>query len=329
MKAVVFNRVGGPEVLEIVDRELEPPKSGEIRIRVTSAGLNRADTSYRRGLFYIRPEFPSRIGLEAAGIVDAVGESVSTVKIGDRVATFPARIDPVTQGGVAEPVTVSADLIIPSPSGVDDLDACAVWMPFLTAWGAINHTVKLQKNEFVVITAGSSSVAIAAVQIANHLGAVPIVTTTHGSKIEKLKQNGAAHVIDVKAESYVDRVTTITGGKGVGTIFDPVAGPAINDHLQVCQTEGCIILYGVLDSSPLVINAELLFGKMIHLRGYTIFPFLADAEGLANAVRTISEELDAGRFRLVVDRRFPMSQVQDAHRYMESNEQIGKIVINP
>lgn len=328
MKAVMFKSLGGPEVLEIVEQEKTAPKDGEVLIRVTSAGLNRADALFRQGRYLVDPKLPSRSGLEAAGIVEAVGGKVP-FKAGDRVAALPGTIDASKQGGVAEYVTLAARTLLPTPKSVSDADAGAVWMQFLTAWGALNHAVVLRKDMFVVITAGSSSVALAAIQLANHLGAIPIVTTTNAAKIGKIKACGATHVIDVKSENYVERVKQITDGHGVEVVFDPVGGRGTAQHLEIIRPMGTIFIYGALDLAPVSFAPGLLIGKNITLRGYTLFPLLMDEGGLATAAKAITEGLDSGRFKLNVDRRFPMSEVREAHKYLESNAQVGKVVINP
>ena len=328
MKAAVFQRTGGPEVLEIAEIDRPDPGPGEALVRVTSAGLNRADALFRQGRYLKRPRTPSRSGFEAAGIVEAVGEGCR-FKPGDRVASLPGMLEASINGGAAEFVVAKEEILIPSPPTVDDRDAGGVWMQYLTAWGALNHAVRLREGQFVVVTAASSSDGLAAVQLARRLGATPIATTTSGAKIEKLRDNGAEHVIDVKREDYARRIKQIAGGRGVDVVFDAVAGAALGDHFRACRPEGIVLIYGALAGATPEINPGQMIGKNLTLRGYTLFPLLNDKPALAEAVSEIAKGLADGRFTLRIDRRFALSEIAEAHRYLESNAQVGKIVICP
>lgn len=329
MKAAVFHELGGAEVLGVEDWEKETPKTGEVLIKVTSAGLNRADILFQLGRYYQKPKFPSRTGKEAAGIVEAVGDGVSSFKAGDRVAVLASSLDASKQGGIAEYVIAPEQLVIASPSSVDDLDTGGIWMQYMTAFGALDHVTHVTAGQHVIITAASSSVGVAAIQLVNMLGATPIATTTSAGKVERLKELGAQHVIDTKNEDYVARVNEITDGHGAEVIFDAVAGAMMQKHIEVCRPFGWIFLYGVLDVSPMALNPGILIGKNVTLRAYNVASLYADPSALKRCVRTVSEGLDAGKLKLVIDKRFPMSEVQDALRHMLSNQQIGKIVVNP
>jgi NADPH:quinone reductase-like Zn-dependent oxidoreductase len=328
MKAVIIRALGGPEMLEIVEQDIVRPGDGEVLLRVTSVGLNRADILFRQGRYHQTPRLPARTGMEVAGIVEEAGAG-SPFRLGERVAALPAAMDISTQGGCAEYVTLPSRLLIPTPRSLDDRDAAAPWMQYFTAWGALNYVVKVQPGQFVVITAASSSVGIAAIQIANYLGAVPIATTTSPHKAARLRAAGAAHVVEMKSEKYVDRVREITGGQGADVVFDAVAGPGLSDHIRVAKPDAWILLYGALDLAPATVHPGLMVGKNIHLRGYNLKPLLADPAARAAAVEKITAALDSGQFRLVIDRRFPLSEIREAHRYLESNQQFGKIVVNP
>ena len=161
------------------------------------------------------------------------------------------------------------------------------------------------------------------------LGAVAIATTTSANKVARLKAEGASHVIDVRNENYVERVNAITHRGGVDVIFDPVAGPAVHDHVKVCKPDGWLFLYGVLDQAPVRLNPGLLIGKNLTLRGYSVFALLNDPSATEHAVAGITRGLDTGALHLVIDRRFTLEEVREAHRHMESNAQFGKILINP
>ena len=328
MKAVVFHELGGAEVLHVEDWEKETPKEGEVLIRVKSAGLNRADILFQRGKYYRKPVFPSRTGKEAAGVVESSGEGVS-YKPGDRVSVLASTLDASTQGGMAEYVIAPEHLVVPTPENVSDEDAGGIWMQYLTAYGALDYVKHVQPGQHVVITAASSSVGIAAIQMTNMLGGIPIATTTSPSKVDRLAELGAAHVVDTTNESYVDRVREITDGSGAEFIFDAVAGAMMAEHIECCKSFGTIFVYGVLDTSPMHVNAGILIGKNVTLRAYSVAALYSDTPACTAGVKIISEGLESGKLSLVIDRHFPMAKVQDAIRYMESNRQVGKIVLNP
>ena len=328
MRAAVFHQTGGPDVLGIETREVPTPGPGEVLIKVTSAGLNRADVLFRQGRYYVEPRFPSRIGKEAAGVVAAAGEGV-TYAVGERVATLPVGVDESTQGALAEYVLAPVSKVVPTPVSVGDDDAAGIWMQYLTAWGALSELVGLHAGQTLVVSAASSSVGLAAIQIGRMLGAEVIATTTSPGKVERLQAEGADHVIAVTRENYVERINDITRRGGVDAIFDPVAGPGVHDHVKVCKPDGWLVLYGVLDQAPVRLNPGLLIGKNVTLRGYTVYALLQDPDATGRAVAGVRAGLDGGKLHLVVDSRFTLDAVRDAFLRMESNEQFGKILVNP
>ena len=328
MKAVVFHELGGADVLGVEEWERESPGPGEVLIRVTSAGLNRADILFQIGRYYQKPAFPSRTGKEAAGYIEAIGDGVS-YKVGDRVGIIASTLDASTQGGMAEYVIAPERFVVRTPDSVSDEDAGGIWMQYLTAYGALHGVVNVEPGQHVVITASSSSVGIAAIQLVNRAGGIPIATTTSPEKIERLKELGAAHVIDTQNEDYVARANEITAGEGVEIIFDAVTGKMMAQHIEVVKRFGWIFFYGVLDVSPMSVNPGLLIGKNATLRAYSAANLYKDRKALEAAVDDVSKGLDSGDLSMVIDRRFPLADAQDAFRHMQSNQQIGKIVINP
>jgi len=328
MKAVVFESLGGPEVLQIQERDKDTPGEGEVLIRVASAGLNRADVLFQIGRYYKKPVLPSRTGKEAAGVVEAVGPGVS-LQVGDRVAILPSVMHESQQGGFAEYVVAPENVVIKNPDSVPDELAGGIWMQYLTAWAGLNHTVKVQPGQHVVITAASSSVGIAAIQLVNMAGGIPIATTTSAGKVDRLAEQGATHVIDVASENYVERVAEITGGQGVDVVFDAVAGAMMSDHIQVCRRGGWILVYGVLDTTPMDISAGVMIGKAVYIQGHSIRALYDDPPALQSAVEGVNRGLDERQLKLIIDRQFPLSETRAAMEYMLSNQQFGKIVVNP
>ncbi|MEJ2159242.1 MAG: zinc-dependent alcohol dehydrogenase family protein [Chromatiales bacterium] len=328
-QAIMFDRLGGPEVLHVAEFDEPEPGPGEVCIRCTSAGLNRAELLFREGHYLRMPDLPSRSGKEAGGIVEAIGPGVTRFKPGDRVGSLPGMLDESRQGAVARYVTAPERLFVHTPSSVSDADAGGIWMQYLTAWGALQFVNKCGEGQNVVICAASSSVGIAAIQIANMFGATAIATTTSAAKVEPLRALGASHVIDVTDGDYLPRIREISSGRGADIVFDPVGGPMLSEHLEACRPEGWYFLYGLLDTREMTLPAGPLIGKNLHVRGYTVFTLLQHDQATAAAVHGISEGLDSGKLGLHVDRYFPLEETAAAHRYMAANAHLGKIIINP
>jgi len=220
-RVVRFHETGGPEVLRIEDLDSPPPGANEVLIDVKAIGLNRAEAMFRAGRYLEEPKLPSRLGYEAAGTVAALGEGVSNLKVGQRVATVPG-FSMTKYGSYGERVVMPAWAAVPTPDNLTDVEAAAVWMQYVTAWGALIDIAKLQAGDSVLIPAASSSVGLAAIQIANSVGATPIALTRTSQKAEALREVGAAHVIATQEQDLVAAVKAL--GKPPRVAFDPVGG---------------------------------------------------------------------------------------------------------
>ncbi len=314
--------------MKIEELPLQDPGEGEIRIKVQAIGLNRAEVMFRMGRYLDQPTFPSRIGYEASGIVDAIGPGVNGFKIGDKVSTIPG-FHMNKYGVYGESAGVPAKSVVHYPDNLNPQEATAIWMQYLTAWGGLVHHGKLKAGEWVMITAGGSSVAIAAIQVARSIGAKTIVTTRTSAKKKILHEAGADEVIATQEENLPERVGQITGGQGVHLVFDPIAGPLLVQLANSTRRGGQIIEYGVLDVDPTPYPLFAALAKGLLIRGYTLFEItIADPLLLKQAVAHISEQLKNRQFVPRIDRVFPLDQIVEAHRYMESNQQIGKIVVS-
>src|SRR5262249_45667642 len=175
----------------------------------------------------------------------------------------------------------------------------------------------------------SSSVGIAAMQVGAARGARVIATTTSADKVEVLRRFAPHAIIDTRAEPYVERVRELTGGRGARVIFDPVYGPLVNDHIRAACAEAVVFVYGALDRTPLTLELGGMLRKNIRLQGYTIGPLLMDPARRAAAVAGITRHLERGDFAPVIDSYFPLERIQDAHRRVESNRHVGKVVVTP
>ncbi len=327
-RVVRFHKAGHAEVLQIEELPLQSPGPGEVRLRVEAIGLNRAEIMFREGMYLVNPTFPSKIGYEAAGTIDAVGPEVTAFKVGDRVSTIPA-FSMSEYGVYGETAVVPARAVSHYPANLDAKQAASIWMQYLTAWGALIHYGKLRSGQFVLITAGSSSVALAAVQIAHSVGAHPIVTTRTAEKRRSLENIVEAQVIATEEENLGARVKEITGGKSASLVFDPIGGPILAQLAEATARGGQIIEYGALSTSPTPYPLFAALAKGLVIRGYTLFEITAPESGdlLARGLSFVTENLKSGAFVPHIDKVFSLEQMADAHRYMESNRQIGKIVV--
>lgn len=325
-RIVLFRKTGGPEVLQIEDAPLQEPGPGEVRLRVEAFGLNRAETLFRQGLYLERPKLPSRLGYEAAGVVEAVGPDVQEPGVGDRVSTIPG-FSMRKYGVYGDSAIVPAAFAVPYPEQLSATEAAAVWMPFLTAYGALVALGGVRSDDTVVISAASSSVGLAAIQIVKRMGATAVATTRGPQKKQALLDAGADHVVVTDEENIGRRVKDITGGLGARLIFDAVAGPFLTKLVKAAMPGGTIFVYGSLALAPTPFPLADALSKGLSIRGYTLFEITSQPEKLRIAKFFVTEGLTSGAFKPIIARTFELDQVAEAHRYMESNQQIGKIVV--
>ena len=326
VKVVRFHEPGGPEVLRIEDLPPRDPGPGEVRLRVEALGLNRAEVLFRSGQYLEAATYPARIGYEAAGIVDAVGDGVESLRPGDVVSVVPA-FSMNEYGVYGEQAIVPARAVVKTPPGVSPVEAAALWMQYLTAYGALIELGGLAAGDVVVIPAASSSVGLAAIQIARLVGATPIATTRTGAKKQALFDDGAPHVIATQEEDLVSEVMRLTHGQGARLVFDPVAGPYVETLADATAKGGTIFLYGILSLQPTPFPLFKALSKGLVLRGYTLFEITSDPERLSRGVAFVTQGLTEGALKPIIARIFPLGEIVEAHRFMESNEQIGKIVV--
>jgi NADPH:quinone reductase-like Zn-dependent oxidoreductase len=328
-RTVLFSQHGGPEVLEVVETPVREPMPGEVRIRVHALGLNRAEAMYRTNVYTESAQFPSRIGYEAAGVVDAIGDGVTGFAIGDRVSTIPGFS--LNEHGVAgDTAVLPYRYVAPIPEAFTFQEGAAIWMQYLTAYGSLIEFGNLKRGDYVAITAASSSVGIAAIQMVNDAGGVSIAITRTADKRAGLLQAGAQHVIVMEAENLAQRVEEITSGRGADIVFDPVSGPMLEQLSSVVADEGLIVEYGWLQPGLPVYPLVPAIVKGFRVQGFHLsFHVVAKDARLTAGIEYVTQRLASGAFRPLLARRaFTLDQIVDGYRFMESNEQLGKIVVN-
>ena len=325
-RVVRFHRLGGPEVLSIEEVEVPAPGRGEVRIRVKALGLNRAEAMLRTGNYIETATFPAGLGFEAAGIVEHVGEGVTDFEPGDTVSVVPP-LSQLRWPAYGEVATFPAAHVVKHPPALGFEAAAAVWMQYVTAYGALIDIAKLQRDDFVVVTAASSSVGLAAIQIARMVGATPIAVTRTSEKKQALLEAGAAHVIASAEEDLKARLTEIAGKDGVRVVFDPIGGPSFEPLTAAMARGGILLEYGALSPEPTPFPLFAVLGKSLTLRGYLVHEITGDPARLQAAKSFVLGGLESGALRPIIAKIFRFEEIVDAHRYLESNRQFGKIVV--
>ena len=327
-RVVRLHETGGPEVLRVESREVPVPGLGEVLLRVHAIGLNRAEAMYRMGAYLEPTPLPSLIGYEASGVVEAVGEDVGGFAPGDGVSTVPA-FSMSRYGVYGDHAVVPVHAVARHPARLSWEEAASIWMQYLTAWGGMVEVGGLRAGQAVIVTAASSSVGIAALQIARQLGATAIATTRSGDKAAALREAGADHVVATDHQDLAAEVARITEGRGAALAFDPIAGPGVEVLARCMAMHGSILLYGRLtrEATPFPLLAAMQ--KQLRVQGYTLFQITSDAARLAQGKAFVTAGLESGALRPVIARVFRLDDIADAHRFMESNQQTGKIVVVP
>ncbi len=325
-RVVRFHEIGGPEVLKIEDLPVQQPGQGEVRLKVEAIGLNRAEAMFRQGHYLESPKFPSRLGYEAAGIVEAVGLGCTGIKVGDRVSTIPS-FSIGKYGVYGETAIVPAQAAAHYPANLSPVEGAAIWMQYLTAFGALIEFGRLNRDDVVLITAASSSVGLAAIQLTKTAGASAIATTRGADKKQFLLGAGADHAIVTNDTDLVEEVKEITNGKGARLVFDPIGGPLLEKLAEAAAPGATIFEYGALSPEPTPFPLFPALAKGLSVRGYTLFEIVKNPEMLNRGKQYIRDGLQSGVLKPIIDRTFSLKAIVEAHRYMESNQQKGKIVV--
>ena len=341
-KIVRFHEPGDASVLKIEDVPPKEPSSAEVRIKVSAFALNRAEVYFREDQYIHPPSLPSRIGYDAAGVIDAVGEGVTNVAVGDRVATYPA-FNQGDYGVYGDWAIVPAHAVIKYPTHLASEEAATIGVQYMTGYFALFEHGKLKKgdkpngmaSQRILITAASSSTGVAAMSLAKSVGATVIATTRTSAKKQQLIELGADYVVVTDEENLVQTVLDITKGAGVEVIYDPIAGRTMETYAEMIVPTGVIIIYGVLDTTPttfpifplLIKGAQIYPYKVFDFTGLPIVNLKVQPEAVERAKTFIVEKLKDGSLKTIIAKQFPLEQVADAHRFMESNQQVGKIVV--
>ena len=323
MRAVVLRSHGGPEVLTIEEVDDPTPDREEIVVDVRHTAINRADVLQRMGMY---PDPRGRAieipGLEFAGVVSAVGADVTAWSVGDRAMGIEAG------GCYAEKVVTHARQALPVPSVVDSADAAAIPEVFLTAWDALVVQGGLTSGRWALVHAGASGVGTAAIQIAKAVGARIMVTCSAG-KADACRGLGADLVLERSPADWLGELQAAIPG-GVDVVLDVIGGEEVDRNLKAARQDGTIIQVGLMGGGSASVNVGLILSKRITWIGTTLRARPLERK-LALCQRFIDEMLplfDSGDLRPVIDSRYPFEQIADAHRHIEANANIGKVLID-
>jgi NADPH2:quinone reductase len=318
-----IERTGGPEVIQWIDVDLPPPGPGEVRMRHTAVGLNFIDTYHRKGLYPI--DLPGGLGSEAAGVIEAVGEGVSTFAIGDRVGTFgPLR------GAYATERNVPAAQLFTLPDSVDDKVAAALLLKGCTTEMLVERCAKVGAGQTVLVHAAAGGVGHLLVGWLKAIGATVIGTVGDVAKVEQAKRAGADHVLLYKQEDVAARVREITGGKGVSVSFDGVGKTSWPVSLASVARRGLIVSFGNASGAVEGVNLGTLaqMGSLFVTRP-TLFDYYVTPEERQAGINRVFAMLANGAISPEIGQTFALEDVADAHRALEAGETIGSTVLIP
>jgi NADPH:quinone reductase-like Zn-dependent oxidoreductase len=342
MKAVVFERFGGPEVLELREVPEPSPKPDEVLVEVKACGINHLDLWVRQGLRGLDIEMPHILGNDVVGVAREVGAVVRHVKPGDRVLVCPTlscgacaqchagddnlcrQYDVIGRrrnGGYAERVAVPGVNCLPYPENLDWTDAAAVPLVFLTAWHMLVGRAAIKPGEDCLVIGGGSGVGSAAIQIARMLGARVIATAGGAAKLDRLRALGAHEVVDHASEDIPARVRDLTAKKGVEVVFEHVGGAVFEQAVGTLARNGRLVTCGATTGGKVNLDLNLLFGKHLALFG----SWMGRRAELVEVLRFIGD----GRLMPVVDSVLPLAEARRAHERIEAREHFGKVVLVP
>ena len=326
MKAIEIASHGAPEVLREVDRPDPFAGAGEALIRVAASGVNRPDVLQRKGHYPVPPGASDLPGLEIAGVIeggDAQALAAAGFKLGDRVCAL------VAGGGYAQMCVAPIGQCLPVPKGLTDIEAASLPETFFTVWSNVFDRARLRAGETLLIQGGSSGIGVTAIQMAKAAGATVIVTAGSDDKCAACVRLGADHAVNYRSADFVEEVKRITAGKGVDVILDMVAGEYVARELKCLAEDGRLVFIAVQGGVEAQIDAGVVLRKRLTITGSTLRPRpVAFKAAIAASLRaTVWPWVEAGEVKPVIFKVFPAAQAAAAHTLMESNEHIGKLVL--
>ena len=322
MKAILFDQLGGPEVMKLGDTPVPEVRKGKVLIKNHAIGINFADTRFRQGTYVTRPKLPDTPGLEAAGVVEAVGEGVENIKPGARVAAIGMRT-------YAEYSLVSAAQLMPIPDSVSFEEGAAFPIQTLTAYHLLHTCHQTTQGQTVLVHSAAGGVGVVAMQIAKAAGAHVIGTVSSDNKADLAKQYGADAVINYETHDFAEEAKKLTDGKGVDLILDAIGEPTFAKGLKCLTPFGHAILYGQAGGSPKPLDVFGLFQNSLKVSCFGLYTASAIPELHQKGIQQSFKLMEEGKLKLLIGKNFPLAEAAEAHRFMESRQSVGKLVLTP
>jgi NADPH2:quinone reductase len=323
-KAIRIHTHGGPEVMRWEDVAVDDPGPSEVRVRHTAVGLNFIDIYHRTGLYPL-PSLPSGLGMEAAGVVEAVGDGVTDLQPGDRIAYASSPV-----GAYSDARLMPADRVVKLPDAIDDRTAAAIMLKGMTAQYLLRRSYRVEPGDAVLIHAAAGGVGQIACQWASHLGATVIGTVSSDAKADIARAHGCHHVIVYSRESFVDRVREITGGEGVAVVYDGVGKDTFMGSLDALRPLGMMVSFGNASGPVPAFEPGLLSAKgSLFLTRPTLMHYTAKREDLLATAHDLFNVVASGAVTVEVHQTYPLSEAAQAHRDLESRETTGSTVLLP
>ncbi|GIW41941.1 MAG: quinone oxidoreductase [Candidatus Binatia bacterium] len=322
-KAVRIHEHGGPEVLRYEEVDLPAPPPGHVRVRHTAIGLNYIDTYHRTGLYPL-PGFPATLGVEAAGVVEELGEGVRELQVGDRVAYAGVL------GAYSERQNLPAERLVKLPVGIDDRTAAAMMLKGMTAEYLLRRTYRVRPGDTILFHAAAGGVGLLACQWAKHLGATVIGTVGSEEKAELAREHGCDHVIVYTKEDFAARVREITGGEGVPVVYDSVGQATFEGSLACLAPRGLLVSFGNASGPVRPFPLTLLAEKgSLYVTRPTLATYTARREELLASALELFRVVEAGVVRVEVRQTYPLREAASAHRDLEARRTTGSTVLLP
>jgi len=322
MKAIRLQRTGGPEVLELQTIDLPPPAPGEVRVKHSVIGVNFIDTYHRSGLYKL--PLPTGLGSEAAGVVEALGEGITTLQKGDRVAYAG------TLGAYAEANNVPAGKLVKLPDSVSDEMAAAAMLKGMTAQYLLKQTFPIRPGQTILFHAAAGGVGLIACQWAKHLGATVIGTVGSDDKAELAKSHGCAHVLNTRKEDWSKRVREITGGVGVPVVYDSIGKDTLEGSLDCLAVRGMMVSFGNSSGPVPAFDPGILSAKgSLYLTRPTLFHYTRTHEELQQTADDLFSVIASGAVRISINQRFKLEDARVAHEALHSRATTGATVLLP
>ena len=319
-KAVRYHKQGGPEVMQYEDIQVGDPGPGQARIRHTAIGVNFVDTYQRSGLYPM--QLPQVAGNEGAGVVEAVGQGVTDLKPGDRVAYTGL------PGSYCDVRIVPADRMVKLPEGISDEQAASMMLKGLTVHYLIHTTYPVKKGETVLWHAAAGGVGLIACQWLKHMGVTVIGTAGSEEKCALAKAHGAEHVINYSKENFVERVLAITGGKKVPAVYDSVGKTTWEGSLECLRPRGLMVSFGNASGPVAPVNLGILQQKgSLYLTRPTLATYIASRADLEETARSLFDVVLSGKVKIEISARYPLARAEQAHRDLEGRKTTGKLII--